>query len=169
MSSALLSTLSIDAVIARLTTLKAQRAEQGESLCVVATNGCFDLLHVGHLRYLHAARQQGDVLIVGLNSDASVQRLKGPTRPILPEAERAELLLGLDCVDDVFVFDAPSPVDALVALAPSIYVKGGDYAVDTLPEGRALQAIGTKLVFFPYVEGRSTSSIVQRIQSLPPV
>ncbi|MBY0449921.1 MAG: adenylyltransferase/cytidyltransferase family protein [Cyanobacteria bacterium] len=129
---------------------------------VVTTNGCFDLLHVGHLRYLQAAKQTGDVLIVLLNSDTSVSALKGPTRPINTEADRAEILAGLSCVDYVCIFDAQSPEQWLVKLHPDVHVKGGDYDQETLPEAKALQAVGTRLVFIPTVPGRSTTSLLAR-------
>lgn len=130
---------------------------------IVSTNGCFDLLHVGHLRYLQAARALGDTLIIALNSDASVQALKGPSRPIVPEQERAELLLGLRCVDAVVIFNDPTPVAILQAIHPAAHAKGGQYTVDTLPETPVLQAMGTEIHFLPMVEGRSTSSLVERI------
>ncbi len=129
---------------------------------VVTTNGCFDLLHVGHLRYLQAARQSGDRLIVLVNSDASVSTLKGPSRPINTESDRAEILAGLACVDYVCVFDAQSPEQWLVKLHPDVHVKGGDYDHNTLPEAKALQALGTRLVFVPTVAGRSTTSLLAR-------
>ena len=132
---------------------------------VVSTNGCFDLLHVGHLRYLQFARQQGDVLIVAINSDASVQRLKGPTRPIIPDAERAELLGALRCVDAVVVFDGDTPIDVLQAIQPHIHVKGAQYDEASLPEAEALRHMGTKMVFAPMIEGRSTSAIVNKLVS----
>jgi rfaE bifunctional protein nucleotidyltransferase chain/domain len=132
----------------------------------VATNGCFDLLHVGHLRYLQAARSLGDCLIVAVNSDRSVAELKGPTRPIVPEDERAELLAGLACVDYVTLFDEQSPVDLLVALRPKRYVKGAQYTEDTLPEAPALKAVGTELMWAPMVAGRSTTDVIARVRQL---
>lgn len=135
--------------------------EQGKTL--VTTNGCFDILHVGHLRYLQASRELGDFLWIAINSDASVQRLKGPSRPIIPENERLELLAGLSCVDAVTLFDEDTPEDLLVSMAPDIHVKGGQYTVETLPEAPALQAVGTDLQFIDMVEGRSTSNVIQRI------
>lgn len=147
-----------------LQTLQAFR-QSGKRL--VTTNGCFDLLHVGHLRYLQAARQHGDGLLVCLNSDASTRGLKGPNRPISGELERAELLLGLSCVDWVYLFDSPSPQDVIVALRPDCHVKGGDYTAQTLPEGPAFAAAGIEMAFLPFVEGRSTSELITRIQQLP--
>lgn len=135
--------------------------DAGQTL--VTTNGCFDILHTGHLRYLQAAKDCGDFLWIAINSDASVQRLKGPKRPILPEGQRAELLAGLSCVDAVTLFDEDTPEDFLVSLAPDIHVKGAQYTVETLPEAPALQAVGSRLEFMDMVEGQSTSAIVQRI------
>lgn len=135
--------------------------EQGVTL--VTTNGCFDVLHVGHLRYLQAAKETGDQLIILLNSDRSVQALKGPSRPIVPEAERAEMLAGLACVDYVVVFDEDTPVELLQRIQPHIHVKGGDYNCDTLPEASVLQSLGAKMEFIPLVQGRSTTNLIQRI------
>ncbi len=131
---------------------------------IVSTNGCFDLLHVGHLRYLQAAKKLGDILIIALNSDASTRGLKGPSRPILPEDERAELLAGLACVDFVVLFDEPTPVKTLQKIHPDIHVKGGQYNKENLPETEALEAMGTDIQFLPMVEGRSTSWIIDKIR-----
>lgn len=130
---------------------------------VVTTNGCFDVLHVGHLRYLQAARAHGDALVVLLNSDQSVQGLKGPSRPIVPEEERAEMLAGLSCVSYVTLFDEPTPVNLLERIQPSVHVKGGDYTPETLPEAPLLQQIGTEMAFIPMIQGRSTTNIIRRI------
>jgi len=130
---------------------------------IVFTNGCFDLLHVGHLRYLEQARALGDVLVVGLNTDASVRRLKGPTRPLVPEIERAELLAGLRCVDYVTLFDEPLPNETLGALRPHYHVKGGDYNAESLPETPLVRSLGGEVVIMPLVAGRSTTNVVQRI------
>lgn len=133
----------------------------------VFTNGCFDLMHVGHLRYLQAARALGDRLVVGLNSDASVKRLKGESRPVLPEDERAELMAGLGCVDFVTLFDEPTADALLSALRPDIYAKGGDYTPDSLPEAPTVRAYGGDIQIITFVPGRSTTSLIARIQSLP--
>jgi rfaE bifunctional protein nucleotidyltransferase chain/domain len=149
-----------------LDTLKPLRQE-GKT--VVTTNGCFDLFHVGHLRYLQASKALGDILVVALNSDASVKTFKDDGRPILPQAERAELLTALRCVDYVTIFDARSPVDVLTAIAPDIHTKGADYTLETLPEAPALTAVGTEIAFIDLVEGRSTSSLIQAIlKAYPP-
>lgn len=131
---------------------------------IVFTNGCFDLLHVGHLRYLQQARALGDVLVVALNTDASVRRLKGPTRPVVPEAERAELLSALRCVDHVTLFDEPLPNETIAALRPHFHVKGGDYQVETLPETPVVRAGGGEVVIMPLVEGRSTTEMIRRLR-----
>lgn len=137
---------------------------QANGLKVVLTNGCFDLLHTGHVRYLQAARAQGDRLVVGVNSDDSVRTLKGPKRPILPEDERAELLAALRCVDAVVVFDETTASDLLLELKPDIYAKGGDYGPDTLPETPAARQAGARIAILPFVEGRSTTSLIAAIQ-----
>lgn len=139
-------------------------ADAGER--VVLTNGCFDLLHVGHTRYLAAARALGDRLIVALNDDGSTHRLKGVGRPILPLAERAELLCALRWVDAVVPFGTPTAVALVTALRPDVYVKGGDYgaAGNRPPEADAAEAVGARVAFLPFVAGRSTSAIVARIR-----
>jgi len=131
---------------------------------VVATNGCFDLLHVGHLRYLQAARALGDCLVVGLNGDASVRELKGPTRPLNPEAERAELLAALKPVDVVTIFPEKRAVHFLTELQPDIYAKGGDYTEDQLDpdEVAAIRAGGGRIQILALVPGKSTSALVAK-------
>ncbi|HXC63516.1 MAG TPA: D-glycero-beta-D-manno-heptose 1-phosphate adenylyltransferase [bacterium] len=129
----------------------------------VFTNGVFDLLHVGHLRYLSAARALGDALAIGLNSDASVRRLKGDKRPILPQDERAELLAALQCVDYVCIFDEDDPRALIKAATPAILVKGGDWSVDKILGRDTVEAAGGRVLSLPYVEGRSTTSIVEGI------
>jgi rfaE bifunctional protein nucleotidyltransferase chain/domain len=129
---------------------------------VVFTNGCFDLLHVGHLRTLEWARNQGDLLVVGLNSDASVRGLKGPRRPLTPERERAELLAGFACVDYVILFGDETPMALLETIRPEIHVKGGDYRPQDLPEAPLVESYGGRVLVTPLIEGRSTS----RLESL---
>lgn len=133
----------------------------------VFTNGCFDLLHVGHVRYLQAARGCGDRLVVGLNSDASVRGLKGPTRPLVAEDERAEVLAGLACVDYVTLFAEPTADAVLTALRPHVYAKGGDYTPESLPETPTVRAYGGEIAIIPFVPGRSTTDLVAKIRSLP--
>jgi rfaE bifunctional protein nucleotidyltransferase chain/domain len=128
---------------------------------VVATGGCFDLLHPGHVRTLQAARALGDCLVVCLNSDASVRRLKGPRRPVVGQADRAAVLLALGCVDGVEIFDETTPVAVLERLRPDLWVKGGDYTVHDLPEAAVLAAWGGHAIVLPFLEGRSTSSLIQ--------
>ncbi len=128
---------------------------------VVHTNGCFDILHLGHIRYL---------LVVGLNSDASVRRLKGPERPIVPEFERAEVLAALECVDYISIFSEDTPVELIRAIGPDIHVKGGDYRPEDLPESEAVRSVGGRIEVIPLSktasEGYSTSDLVARIKSL---
>jgi rfaE bifunctional protein nucleotidyltransferase chain/domain len=132
---------------------------------VVFTNGVFDLLHTGHLRYLQAARSKGDALCVAINSDASVKTLnKGSDRPILPQDERAELLAGLSCVDFVTVFDESDPRDLIKGATPDILVKGGDWPVDQILGADTVQAAGGKVLSLAFVEGRSTTSIIEKIR-----
>ena len=141
----------------------AQKAELS-GRTVVFTNGCFDILHVGHVRYLAAARELGDCLIVGLNSDQSVQRLKGPNRPINGEADRAEVLAGLAVVDYVVAFEDQTAEGLVAEIKPNIYVKGGDYRLEDLPEARVVASYGGKTVLIPEVPGRSSSKIIGRIK-----
>ena len=156
---------------------------------IVFTNGVFDLLHLGHLRYLRQARHLGDLLVVGVNSDESTRRLKGPERPLVPEAERAELLAALDCVDYVMIFDEPTAEAALALLQPEVYVKGADYAErasrqqdtlldgeelrralagdaslgERLPEARIVADYGGSLALLAYLPGHSTSDLIDII------
>ena len=130
---------------------------------VVTTNGCFDVLHLGHLRYLQAARQLGDLLVVAVNSDSSVRQLKGENRPLVPEAERAEMLAGLACVDYVVTFPELTPIDLLSELKPSIHVKGGDYKLEQLIERDVVEANGGKVVVGLNVPGKSTTNLIQVI------
>ena len=131
---------------------------------LVVTNGCFDLLHAGHVTYLRQARENGDLLLVGLNGDESVRALKGPGRPLNSEQDRAAVLASLRCVDAVCIFPEPRAIRFLAAAQPDVYVKGGDYTLDTLnPEEKAVvQSCGAKIVFIKFLEGRSTSSIIER-------
>ncbi|MDZ7315116.1 MAG: D-glycero-beta-D-manno-heptose 1-phosphate adenylyltransferase [candidate division KSB1 bacterium] len=132
---------------------------------VVWTNGCFDILHAGHVLYLHAAKEQGDILIVGVNSDASVRRNKGPQRPINSEKDRLIVLAALECVDYLLLFDDDSPVQLIDQLRPDIYVKGGDYTIDTVnqDERRLVERYGGKIVLIPGVPGLSTSAVIEKI------
>jgi rfaE bifunctional protein nucleotidyltransferase chain/domain len=127
---------------------------------VVATGGCFDLLHAGHVSTLQAARALGDCLVVCLNSDASVRRLKGPGRPLVAEADRAAVLAALACVDAVVVFDEATPAAVLRQLRPHVFAKGGDYSAADPPEGAVLAEWAGEVVLLPYLEGRSTTRLV---------
>jgi D-beta-D-heptose 7-phosphate kinase/D-beta-D-heptose 1-phosphate adenosyltransferase len=132
---------------------------------IVFTNGVFDILHPGHLRYLQQARALGDVLMVGLNSDASVRRNKGPERPIIPQAERAEVLEALECVDSVVLFDDDTPAEIIRAIQPDILVKGADWAEDAIVGRDTVEARGGRVVRIPIETGFSTTSIIERIRS----
>jgi rfaE bifunctional protein nucleotidyltransferase chain/domain len=132
---------------------------------VVFTNGCFDILHVGHMTYLEEAKEFGDYLFVGVNSDESVKRLKGPTRPINNEVDRAELLAGLKAVDYTVIFTEDTPVELIGVLKPSIHVKGGDYKKEDLPETKVVESYGGRVEIVSLVEGKSTSNVVKKIQN----
>ena len=132
---------------------------------VVFTNGCFDILHAGHVTYLEAAKAQGDVLVLGLNTDASVCRLKGPERPINSELDRAKVVGALESVDYVVLFGEQTAEAVIAEVKPDIYVKGGDYTLDTLPEAKIVQSYGGKVAFIDMVEGRSTTNIINKIKS----
>jgi rfaE bifunctional protein nucleotidyltransferase chain/domain len=133
---------------------------------VVFTNGVFDLLHPGHVRYLQAARGEGDALVIGVNSDRSVRANKGPSRPIIPEHERAELLAALACVDAVVIFDEDTPADIIRHVQPDVLVKGADWAADQIVGRDTVEARGGKVVRIPVEQGWSTSGIVERIRAL---
>ena len=132
---------------------------------IVFTNGVFDLLHPGHIRYLRAARALGDVLIVGINSDRSVRRNKGPARPITPQAERAELLAAVEAVDAVVIFDEDTPANVIVAVQPDVLVKGADWPANQIVGRDTVEAGGGRVVLVPVEEGYSTTSIVERIKN----
>jgi len=134
---------------------------------IVFTNGCFDILHRGHVTYLSRAKALGDVLVVAVNGDASVRRLKGATRPVNPLEDRLEVLAALSCVDHVVAFDADSPTELLRAARPDVYVKGGDYTRATLPEAPLVESLGGAVSFLDYLEDRSTTGIIARIAAAP--
>lgn len=158
--------------LAEVVRRRQQRGERG-----VFTNGCFDLLHLGHVRYLQEARELGDFLILGLNSDSGVRRLKGPGRPLVPEEERAEILAALACIDYVTIFDEPTAGPLVAYLQPDIYVKGGDYAskggtasepdTSRLPEAKVVKEYGGIVRLIPYLPGHSTTELIAAIQRLP--
>jgi len=134
---------------------------------LVVTNGCFDLLHPGHVLYLQEARNNGDALLVGVNSDAAVRALKGPTRPLNPEDDRATVLAALEAVTHVCVFPDTRATNFLAAAQPDIYVKGGDYTLETLDqeERRCVERAGGKILLIPFVPGKSTTSVIQRMKA----
>ena len=154
-----------------LATIIQGRQQAGEH--GVFTNGCFDLIHLGHVRYLQEARTYGDFLVLGLNSDASTCRLKGPGRPYVPELERAEILAALSCIDYVTIFDEPTAGPLVALLQPATYIKGGDYASNTqdgtpdlsrLPEARVVQEYGGSVQLIPYLPGHSTTALIAKIR-----
>lgn len=130
---------------------------------IVTTNGCFDILHVGHVRYLQKTKTFADISLVALNSDVSVKKIKGPDRPINNENDRAEILCALSCVDYVVMFDESSPEQLLVEIKPDVHTKGADYTVETLPEAKAIMENGGKIEFISFVEGKSTTSVIEKI------
>ena len=148
--------------IEELAAVRAGLEAEGHRL--VFTNGCFDLLHVGHIRYLQQARALGDALLVALNGDESVRALKGPTRPINSEQDRAEVLAALACVDFVTVFHTPRVTEVIRAVRPHIYAKGGDYTVESLDSGEraALEEAGTEIRILPLVSGKSTTATIAK-------
>lgn len=133
---------------------------------LVFTNGCFDILHVGHIKYLQQAKALGDVLVVGLNSDASVKRLKGDERPVQVEADRAEVLAALACVDFVCLFKEDTPIDLIKRVKPDYLVKGGDWPIEKIVGHDFVTSYGGQVKSLPFVPGRSTSSILERIKKL---
>jgi rfaE bifunctional protein nucleotidyltransferase chain/domain len=134
------------------------------SLRLVFTNGCFDILHRGHVEYLELARRLGDALVVGVNTDASVERLKGPGRPVVPQADRALVLAGLESVDAVTLFDEDTPRSLIQSLLPDVLVKGGDYSLDGIVGREEVEAAGGEICLIPLIRGRSTSDLIRRIQ-----
>lgn len=143
-----------------------RRTLREQGLRLVVTNGCFDILHRGHAQYLHQARCCGDAMLVLINSDASVRELKGPSRPIIDEYNRAYMLCALACVDAVVMFDSQRCTSEFLALEPDVYVKGGDYNIDNIngEEKNALLQVGASFSFIPFVQGFSTTDIVNRIR-----
>jgi rfaE bifunctional protein nucleotidyltransferase chain/domain len=148
----------------RAAEVRARLRAEGRRL--VFTNGCFDLLHVGHVRYLRQARALGDALIVAINSDRAVRELKGAGRPVMPEGERAELLAALEAVSYVTVFDELSPRRLIASLLPDVLVKGGDYALSEIHGREEVEAAGGRVLALPFVEGASTTDIIGRIKDV---
>jgi D-beta-D-heptose 7-phosphate kinase/D-beta-D-heptose 1-phosphate adenosyltransferase len=131
---------------------------------IVFTNGCFDILHIGHIRCLEEAKKLGDALVVALNSDRSARSIKGPSRPCTPQAERAEVLSALACVDYVVIFDEPDPLELITCLKPNILVKGGDWTAETTIGRDVVEDAGGRVVIIPQIQGVSTSDIIDRIR-----
>lgn len=142
-------------------TLLADLKKDGKT--VVTTNGCFDILHVGHVRYLQKTKNFADKMIVCLNSDVSVKKIKGPDRPINNENDRAEILCALECVDYVVLFDESSPEGLLCEIKPDVHTKGADYTIETLPEAKSIMANGGRIEFISFVEGKSTTNVIKKI------
>ena len=136
-----------------------------ENKTLVFTNGCFDILHIGHVRYLKESKKFGDFLIVGLNSDSSVKKIKGDTRPINNESDRAELLSEFNCVDFIVIFDESSPKKLIDEIKPNIYTKGADYTLETLPEKDVVIKNNIKVEFIKFVEGKSTTKTLKALQN----
>ena len=151
-------------VLRRENTAEFVRNLQKSGKTVVATNGCFDILHVGHVRYLQKSKSFGDYLIVLLNSDKSVKLIKGEGRPINNENDRAEILSALSCVDYVVLFDETSPRDLLDEIKPDVYTKGADYNMETLPEADIMKKNGTKVEFIEFVPGKSINNTISKIK-----
>ena len=156
--------MSAEKILTRDALIIRRRQWKDNGKRVVFTNGCFDLLHVGHVRLLEQARAEGDVLVIGLNSDASVRRLKGAGRPLVPQSDRAEVLAALACVDAVTVFDEDTPRELIATLLPDVLVKGGDWARDKIVGREEVEANGGKVVVVTYVEGYSTTALIERLR-----
>lgn len=139
---------------------------RSEGRQIVFTNGCFDILHRGHIRYLNQAKALGDVLIVGVNSDSSIQRLKGPDRPINSVEDRVDVLSALSCIDDIVVFDDDTPCNLIRTIRPNVFVKGGDYTIDRLPEAALVKKYGGVVKILPFLSDRSTTGIIDRIRKV---
>jgi rfaE bifunctional protein nucleotidyltransferase chain/domain len=155
--------MSVDKIkpLEEIVCIRKQMRAEGKKL--VFTNGCFDLLHAGHVRYLNRARALGDALAVGLNSDASVRALKGEGRPIVPASERAEILAALACVDYIFIFDDATPQRVIEAIVPDVLVKGADWGISEIVGRETVEKAGGSVCNIPLVEGTSTSAIIQKI------
>ena len=138
---------------------------KNKNIKIVATNGCFDILHIGHVRSLQKAKSLGDILIVGLNSDSSVKKLKGKDRPINSEKNRAEILTALSCIDFVSIFNEDTAEKFLEIVKPNIYVKGGEYNVDILPEAKIVKKYGGEIILFPMIPGLSTTMIIDKMSN----
>ena len=139
-------------------------AAKSQEKKVVFTNGCFDILHAGHLHLLREAKRLGDILIVALNGDGSVKKIKGPQRPLLPQAERAELIASLEMVDYVTIFDETEPYNLIMELKPDVLAKGGDWPQDKIVGGHVVEKNGGRVAVIPYLKGHSTTDIIERMR-----
>jgi rfaE bifunctional protein nucleotidyltransferase chain/domain len=154
----------IEKILSREQMLGERQRLRSEEVRLVFTNGVFDLLHVGHVRYLAQARKLGDALVVAINSDRTVRDLKGPDRPVFDQRERAEILAALRQVDYVTIFDNPSPRSLIAELLPDVLVKGGDYQLDEIHGREEVEAAGGKVISLPFVEGASTTALIERMK-----
>lgn len=159
--------MSVEKILPRAELIIRRRQWKDNRRRVVFTNGCFDLLHPGHIRTLERARALGDVLVVGVNSDRGVRALKGESRPLLPEAERAEVLAALAAVDAVTVFDEPTPRELIAALLPDVLAKGGDWGIEEIVGREEVESAGGRVVSLPYEDGSSTRGLLERILRSP--
>jgi len=148
--------------VGELSEIAAQARAKGRT--VVFTNGCFDLLHRGHVHMLREAKRQGDLLIVAMNSDSSVKAIKGPSRPIMPESDRVELIAAMEMVDYVVVYDEPDPYNLIAAIKPNVLAKGGDWSPDKIIGADIVEQHGGRVAVIPYLEGFSTTEIIERIK-----
>jgi rfaE bifunctional protein nucleotidyltransferase chain/domain len=158
---------SREKIVDRGTLVQRLKKEREQGRRVVLANGCFDILHVGHVRYLADAKREGDVLVVALNSDASVQSIKGPGRPILSDAARAQLVAALGVVDYVTIFDEPDVTELLRALRPDVHAKGTDYTVETVPERETARQCGVRIAIVGDPKDHSTRDLLARLRELP--
>ena len=149
--------------VGELSEIAAQARAKGKT--VVFTNGCFDLLHRGHVHMLREAKGQGDLLIVAMNSDSSVKAIKGPSRPIMPESDRVELIAAMEMVDYVVVYDEPDPYNLIAAIKPNVLAKGGDWSSDKIIGADIVERHGGRVAVIPYLEGFSTTEIIERIKT----
>ncbi len=136
-----------------------------ENKTIVFTNGCFDILHIGHIKLLQFAKNSGDILVLGLNSDSSIKRIKGDKRPIVCQEDRAEVLSALECVDFISIFDEDTPCELISLLKPDVHVKGGDYDVNKIPEAKIIRSYGGKILRFEYIPNHSSTGIIEKILS----
>ncbi len=156
--------MGAEKIVSRETLLVLLKEHRRQGRRIVFTNGCFDILHAGHVRYLAQARRLGDVLVVALNTDRSVRSIKGPDRPVVRQEERAFVMAGLESVDYVTFFDDETPLSLIEALQPDILVKGGDWKADSVVGGDVVRSRGGDVVILPYLEGASTTNIIEKIR-----